>query len=88
MECVKNMPDFFAMAIKFMNDSNPITPENSYFNSSDGLHYCRKCHTPREVIETFPDGRTLKYNRACDCDISRQMSEELEKERIERQRHI
>ena len=88
MECVKNIPDFFAMAIKFMNDSNPITPENSYFNENDGLYYCKKCHTPRESVETFPNGKTLKHNRACDCDISRQISEEREKERIEHQRRI
>lgn len=88
MECVKNMPDFLAMAVKFMNDSNPITSENSYFNSSDGLHYCRKCHTPREVIETFPDGRTVKHNRACDCEMALQKAEELEKERLRRENHI
>lgn len=88
MENEENKPDFIAMTIKFMNNSNPITPENAYFNSSDGLHYCRKCHTPREVIETFPDGRTLKHNRTCDCDIELHNAEELEKERIRRQNHI
>lgn len=88
MECVKNTPDFFEMAVKFMNDSNPITSENSYFNSSDGLHYCRRCHTPREVIETFPDGRTFKHNRTCDCEMALQKAEELEKERLRQKNHI
>lgn len=88
MENEKNKTDFLAMTVQFMNNSNPITPENSYFNSSDGLHYCKKCHTPREVIETFFDGRTLKHNRTCDCEMALQRAEELEKERIRKQNHI
>jgi len=88
MENTKKKTDFIAMAIKFMNNNNPITPENAYFNSSDGLHYCRNCHTPKEVIETFPDGRTLKHNRACDCEMALQKAEELEKEQIRQKNHV
>lgn len=90
MENSKNMPDFLAMTIEFMNRSNPITPENAYLNSKDGLYYCKKCHTPREVIEPFPvpDGRPLKHNRACDCDVARQEAEKKREEERKKAEHI
>ncbi len=88
MENIKDIPDFLAMAIEYMNSSNPITAENAYFNSDDGLYYCKKCHTPREVIETLPDGRTLKHNRACDCDIARQKVEKEREEQCKKAEHI
>lgn len=66
---------FMGMAMQFMNQNNPIDPEKCYLNPADGLWYCKKCHTPKQVVEEL-DGVSCKHNRQCDCEHEKWSAEE------------
>ena len=52
---------------------------STYLNVEDGLHYCSKCHTPRQTRINFPAEGTVVW---CDCKCISEYSKVLKEHQI------
>ncbi len=63
--------------------------EDEYINPEDGLLYCKRCETPRQVVVPHPFGQGYSVHR-CVCACRREAIEQsaAEEERIRRAQRI
>lgn len=68
------------------NENIPAVP-GDYQNPEDGLLYCGKCHTKKQVrVELF--GKSHTVHCMCACEAEQQRLEEEERKRLERIQQI
>lgn len=61
--------------------------DDEYINEGDGLIYCKKCKTPREIILENEPSKAPFFTR-CDCQYKELERQQAEEQRLERERRI
>jgi DNA replication protein DnaC len=64
--------------------TNEVKAEDGDYIGEDGLLYCGKCHTKKQVRLTLPNGRVVTPHCICKCEKERLDKEEQEQKDRER----